>query len=75
MYFYGGRAAASLYISSVKKCYNQNVPPEGARLSFFIYIFALSSGEITGLDALRDIVRRSVTPKVFEPRQSSNPII
>ena len=40
-----------------------------------ILVQAIASGEIAGLDALRDIVRRSVTPKVFEPRQSSNPII
>ena len=33
-----------------------------------ILVQAMAAGEIADLDALRDIVRRSVTPKVFEPK-------
>mgnify|MGYP002508553290 FL=1 len=33
-----------------------------------ILVQAMAAGEITDLDALRDIVRHSVTPKVFEPK-------
>ena len=33
-----------------------------------ILVQAMAAGEITNLDALRDIVRSSVTPKVFEPK-------
>ena len=33
-----------------------------------ILVQAMSAGEISNLDALRDIVRSSVTPKVFEPK-------
>jgi rhamnulokinase len=33
-----------------------------------ILVQAMAAGEIADLDALRDIVRHSVTPKVFEPK-------
>lgn len=33
-----------------------------------ILVQAMAAGEIANLDALRDIVRSSVTPKVFEPK-------
>ena len=33
-----------------------------------ILVQAMAAGEIANLDALRDIVRHSVTPKVFKPR-------
>ena len=33
-----------------------------------ILVQAMAAGEISNLDALRDIVRSSVTPKVFEPK-------
>lgn len=33
-----------------------------------ILVQAMAAGEVADLDALRDVVRRSVTPKVFEPK-------
>ena len=33
-----------------------------------ILVQAMAAGEITNLDALRDVVRHSVTPKIFEPK-------